>query len=302
MKQPQFTVATGHAGEAISLEVALRFLFVCSLVIGLALALAPAAALAHAGLDTIDASTREELTKHPDDPHAHLARGRFFQMKGEWDAALEEFEAASTRGGDPDLVAQARAFVYLEAGFPRMAKIELDRVLARRPDLYALVFERGRAWLAIGNGEAAARDFGEAIAKGAKPTPEQVIMHRDALVGIGKKDEALRALDDGMTRVGRVVSLELPAVDLEVELERWDAALARLDRLAATAPPNPLWIARRGEILEKAGRGAEARAEYAKALRLIDSRPAGRRGKPLDDLKRRLETVLASAEHRGVSR
>jgi len=255
---------------------------------------------AHAGLDALDASTREELTKHPDDPNAHLARGRLLQMKGEWDAALEEFEAAAAHGGHPDLVGQARAFVYLEAGFPRMAKVELDRVLARRPDLYALVFERGRAWLAIGNGEAAARDFGEAIAKGPKPTPEQVILRRDALVGIGKKDEAVRALDEGMERVGHVVSLELPAVDLEMELGRWDAALARLDRLAATAPPNPLWIARRGEVLEKAGRGPEARAEYAKALRLIDARPAARRGKPLVDLKQHLETVLASAEHRGV--
>jgi predicted RNA polymerase sigma factor len=105
-----------------------------------------------------------------------------------------------------------------------------------------------------------------------------------------------------MARVGHVVSLELPAVDLEVELERWDAALARLDRLAATAPPNPLWIARRGEVLEKAGRGAEAHAEYAKALALIDARPETRRGKPLVDLKRRLETALASADYRGVSR
>ena len=280
--------------------MALRFLFVCSLGVGLALGLAPAVSFAHAGLDALDASTREELTKHPDDPNAHLARGRLLQMKGEWDAALEEFEAAATHGGNPDLVGQARAFVYLEAGFPRMAKVELDRVLARRPDLYALVFERGRAWLAIGNSEAAARDFGEAIAKGPKPTPEQVILRRDALVGIGKKDEAVRALDEGMERVGHVVSLELPAVDLEMELGRWDAALARLDRLAATAPPNPLWIARRGEVLEKAGRGPEARAEYAKALRLIDARPAARRGKPLVDLKQHLETVLASAEHRGV--
>jgi len=253
-------------------------------------------------LDELDAATRQELAKRPDDPQRHIERARVLQMKGEWDAALEEVETAAARGGDPDVLGQVRASIYLDAGFPRMAKVEVDRVLARRPDAAGLLYERGRAWLAIGNPEAAARDFGDAIAKGPRPTPEQVIAHRDVLLGLGKKDAALRALDDGMARVGHVVSLELPAVDLEVELGRYDAALARLDRLAATAPPNPLWIARRGEVLDKAGRGAQARAEYAKALALIDARPAARRGKPFVDLKRRLEMALASAEHRGESR
>jgi Flp pilus assembly protein TadD len=263
------------------------------------LALAPAVAFAHAGLDELDATTRKEVAKKPDDPTIHLQRARVLQMKGEWDAALEEVEAAAMRGGDPDVLGQTRASIYLDAGFPRVSKIEIVRVIARRPDAAGLLYERGRAWLALGNAEAAARDFGEAIAKGPRPTPEQVIAHRDVLLGLGKKQDALRALDAGMDRIGHVVSLELPAVDLEVELGRFDAALARLDRLAAGAPPNPMWITRRGEVLERAGRDREARAEYAKALALIDARPAARRGKPFVDLKRRLETALASAEQRG---
>ena len=256
-------------------------------------------ALAHAGVEVLDDTSRAEVTRHPESAPAHLQRAYVLQMKGQWDAALEEAEEAAARGADPDVVGQAKGAVYLEAGFPRMAKIELDRVLARRPDAWGIVFERGRAWLAIGNAEAAARDFGEAIAKGPNPTPEQVIARRDALLSLGKKDDALRALDEGMARVGRVVTLVMPAVDIEVELGRYEAALARLDALAKTAPPNPIWIARRGEILDKAGRPADARAEYAKALQLIDTRTAARRGKPFDDLKRRLETDLASADQRG---
>ena len=274
----------------------------CRLAIALALGLAPAVAFAHVGVDELDAATREELAKRPDDPQKHLDRARVLQMKGQWDAALEEVEAAAARGADPDVLGPTRAAIYLDAGFPRMAKVEIDRVLARRPEAVGLLYERGRAWLAIGDREAAARDFGEAVAKGPRPTPEQVIAHRDVLLALGRKDEALRALDAGMARVGQVVSLALPAVDLEVELGRYDAALARLDRLAATAPPNPLWITRRGEVLEKAGRAQAARAEYAKALALIDARPAARRGKPFVDLKRRLETALASADQRGDER
>jgi tetratricopeptide (TPR) repeat protein len=272
------------------------------LVIALALWFAPAVAFAHAGVDELDTATRQELARRPDDPQVHLERARVLQMQGEWDAALEQVEAAALRGADPDVVGSTRASIYLDAGFPRMAKVEIDRVLARRPEAAGLLYDRGRAWLALGDREAAARDFGDAVANGPRPTPEQVTSHRDVLLALGKKDDALRALDAGMARVGRVASLELPAVDLEVELGRFDAALARLDRLAATAPPNPLWITRRGEVLERAGRTDAARAEYAKALALIDARPAARRGKPFVDLKRRLETALASAAQRGDDR
>jgi tetratricopeptide (TPR) repeat protein len=283
-------------GRRLSTQCARAALAVALLVPGLAREVA----FAHLGVDALDERSSAEVAKHPDSAEAHLMRARVLQMKRDWDAALEEIEEAATRGADPDVVGGTRGSVYLEAGFPRMAKVEFDRVLARRPGAYGLMFERGRAWLAIGNAEAAARDFGDAIAKGPQPTPEQVIARRDALLALGKKEDALRALDAGMTRVGRVVSLQMPAVDLEVELGRYEAALRRLDDLSRSIPtPNPLWIARRGEVLEKAGRASEARVEYAKALSLIEARAVLRHGAPFEDLKRRLETALASANDRG---
>ena len=266
------------------------------LAVGLAFALLPAVARGHAGVDRLDATSREELAKRPDDPQAHLARARVLQLEGKWDAALEEVEQAAVRGGDPDVLGQARATIYLEAGFPRMAKVEIDRVLARKPEAYGLLFERGRAWLAIGNADAAARDFGEAIAKGPLPSPEQILMQRDALVGLGRREDALAALDVGIARIGHVVTLEMPAIDLELELGRPDRALVRMDALTKTGPPNPLWLARRGEILAAAGRGADARVEYEKALVLIAQKRQDRLGKPIEDLKRRLELALATTD------
>jgi predicted Zn-dependent protease len=268
---------------------------------GLALlaSLVPAVALAHAGLDELDARAKAEVAARPDSAEAHLGRALVLQEKGEWDAALATIEDAAARGADPDTVGARKAGVYLAAGFPRMAIVEIDRVLARRPAAYDLLHQRGRARLALGDAEGAARDFGEAIAKGSRPTPEQVLARRDALLALGRKREALAALDEGMARVGHVVSLTMPAVDLELELGRPDAALARLDALARTGPPNPLWIARRGEVLARAGREKDAHAEYAKALALLDARPPGRRAKPLDDLRRRLTTALAATDRKG---
>jgi tetratricopeptide (TPR) repeat protein len=270
--------------------------------VGVLLALVPIAAFPHAGVEVLDEATRVEVAKHPERAQALLDRARVLALKRDWDAALEALEQAAGRGADADVVGARKAEVYLDAGFPRMAIVEVDRVLARRPSASDLLVTRARARLALGDAEAAARDFGEAIAKGSRPTPEQVLARRDALLAIGRREEALRALDEGMTRVGRVVSLVLPAVDLEVELGRYEAALGRLDALARTAAPNPLWSARRGDVLAKAGRRAEARAAWAQTLALLAARPQARHGSSFEDLKRRVETALASADHEGDTR
>lgn len=273
-----------------------------ALGIGLALGAACGIALgrphlagAHADLDELERAAGAELERHPDDPAVHLQLATVHRLGHAWDAALAALEAAAAKGADADVVGTMRGQVFLEAGWPRMARIEFDRVIARRPDAYGTLFERGRAWLALGDAGRAAADFGAAIAEMARPTPEHVIAQRDALLSLGRRSEALAALDAGMARIGPAVSLELAAVDLELELGRYDAALGRLDRLLGRSAVSPAWVARRGEVLERAGRLAEARAEYTRALALIDARGTRRTATAFTDLRRRLETSLASA-------
>jgi tetratricopeptide (TPR) repeat protein len=248
---------------------------------------------AHVGMDQVARGVAAEIAKHPDDPGWHLQMARVHQEAHEWDAALAELDDAARLGGDPDVLGATVGQVYLDAGWPRMAKIEFDRVLARRSDAYGTLFDRGRAWRALGNPDEAARDFADAIAHLAAPQPEQVLVLRDVLVGAGRPAAAVTALDDGMRRLGSVPTLMLAACDLEVELGRYDQGLARLDALLAQGTPNPAWIARRGEILDHAGRHADAHDAYVKALGLIDDRQAGRRTSGFDDLRRRIETELA---------
>jgi Flp pilus assembly protein TadD len=268
--------------------------------IGVACAIvAPVMARAHVGVDELADHVHAEAARDPANPEGHLNRARVSEMRGDYDAAMAALDDATDVGADAAVVGAARGKLYLAAGFPRSAKRAFDRVLVMRPDAHGTRYDRGRAWLAIGDAQSATDDMSAAIAGLARPTPEQVLALKDAWLVLGKKAEALRALDDGMGRVGSVVSLQVPAIALEVELERWAGALTRVDDLARQAPADPTWPARRGDILEQAGRSAEARAAYAQALSLIRSRPA-RRARAFDDLKRRLETVLASATQGGT--
>jgi tetratricopeptide (TPR) repeat protein len=270
---------------------------VAASALGVVLAGLDGEARAHVDPAELVRETGAQVVRRPDDPEAHLQHARAHRLMGEWDAALAALEVAARHGADPDEVGAARGLVLLDAGRPRFAKREFDRVLARRPGAYGLLFERGRACLALGRTAYAARDFGRAIAGMPHPRPEHVIARRDALLALGRRLDALAALDDGMARLGRIPSLQLPAIDLEVDLGRWEPALRRLDALLAQTV-NPAWVARRGDILVRAGRVTEARAEYARALALVKVRSAATRVPAMTDLERRLQTTLASTTPR----
>ncbi len=101
-----------------------------------------------------------------------------------------------------------------------------------------------------------------------------------ALAAADRIDETLATLDEGSRRLGSVVTLELAATELEVSRARYDAALTRMDRLAATAPRKEQWLLQRREILERAGRPAEAREAFAAALLAVENPPRGALGAP----------------------
>jgi predicted Zn-dependent protease len=112
---------------------------------------------------------------------------------------------------------------------------------------------------------------------------------------MGKVDLALDGLDEGLERLGQPVTLQLYAIELELRQDRYDQALARLDRIAARSPRKESWLIRRGEILELAGWPADAKQAYIDALAAIDSLPATRRW---NRAVQRLETTATEAVER----
>jgi tetratricopeptide (TPR) repeat protein len=255
---------------------------------------APGLARAYVGLDELTNALDAEVALHPDDAELRLQRARVLLLTRQWRAALAELDAAASRGADPAVVGTTRGRVLLEAGKARAARVELDRVLRRHPAAYDALFERGRACLALGDAQQAAADFGHALERLETPRPEHVMARRDALVALGRRADAVQALDEGMARIGHVASLELAAIDLESEMGLHASALRRIDRLLAAMPQNPAWVAVRAELLQRTGRADEARADYARALGMIDARPREERGSAFEDLRRQLQTALAA--------
>lgn len=257
-------------------------------------------AAGHAELQVVIDELDQRIAADPRNADLYLRRGEMHRLHRDWPAALADYERAATL--DPSLheVDLFRGRMYLDAEQPREALAAFDRFLAARPgDVRALV-HRAEARVRLGDAEGGAGDYTAAIEgllrEGRSPTPEMFIERSRALAAAGPehREAALRGLEQGIGLLGRPITLELEALELEVALGRTEAALARTERLAQTAPAPEPWILRKAEILERAGRADEARVAYRRVLEGLEARPAQRRRSgPLAELESQARASLA---------
>jgi tetratricopeptide (TPR) repeat protein len=241
----------------------------------------------------IDALTLE-LAASPTNASLYFQRAELHRIDQNWTNALSDLEMASKHDGGLPRLDFCRGRVHLEAGHPRLALAPLDRYLASNPpdpDGYAT---RGRAHVKLEQFALAAADFTHAIALSSS-SPELYIERAEALRRIGRLEESLRGLDEGIAKLGPLVTLQLPAIDLEVALQRPDAALARIDAVSARMARKETWLFRRAEVLRQAGRVDEAQKNYRDALAAIDRLPPTHRGtRAMAELKDRIQSALAT--------
>jgi predicted Zn-dependent protease len=237
----------------------------------------------------------DQIAKDPKNAELYLKRGELQRAHQEWDEAQADYDRAITFDPGLFIIDFTRGRMFLEAGWPRSAKVSLDRFLRRQTNHVEALTARARALVKLEQPLDAVQDYTAAIRHAATGRPELYIERAQALAGAGEAhfDEALRGLDDGMQKMGTLVTLQLYAIDVELKGRKFDAALERLDKIAAQSPRKETWLARRGEILQQAGRREEARKAYESALQAIGTLPPARRNVPaMVELERRLKAAM----------
>jgi len=253
---------------------------------------------AHLDLDLQIVELTQRIEADPDNPELYLKRGELHRFHQEWKAAEKDYRQARKLQPDLDVVDYFIGNLKLESGHPKAAKKLLDRFLEKHPDHAKARVSRARTMIELNQPLAAAEDYTRAIAaydERNRPDPSFYIERARALAGAGDEyvDAALRGLDEGLQRLGRPVTLQLYAIELEVERGTYDAALTRLEQIAAQADRQETWLVRRGAILERAGRPEEARQAYSSALTAIAGLPPSRRGnRAMQRLSTQAETAL----------
>jgi tetratricopeptide (TPR) repeat protein len=262
------------------------FLFMCVIW--------PATALGHGPVhEQIEEVTRR-IERDPRNAELYLKRAELHRIHNDWRAAEVDYQ--QTRRLDPalDVVDFCEGRMLFEAGHLEPAKFSLDRYVSRHPHDPEARWARARVEARLGRAEAAVEDYTRALARLAQPKPEHFLERARALAAAGRTKQAIAGLDDGIQRLGPLVTLEIPAIDFELELRRYDAALVRLARIMEQSPRKERWLARRGEILTQAGRDHEAREAFVQALKALESLPPNLQAtKAMKELERQSKASLA---------
>ena len=264
----------------------------------------PIRLLAHGDLHEQIAQVTKEIAKDPKNAELYLKRGELHRAHQEWDEAQADYDRAITLDPGLFVIDFTRGRMFLEAGWPHSAKVSLDRFLRRQTNHVEALTARARALMKLQQHLEAARDYTAALRHAATGRPELYIERAQALASEGDAhfDEALRGLDEGMRQMGAIVTLQLYAIDVELKRKKFDAALERLEKIAAQSPRKETWLARRGEILQQAGRKDEARQAYESALQAIGTLPPARRNVPaMVELERRIKAAMEDRSAQGVS-
>ena len=253
-------------------------------------------ARAHPDIDVRIAAVDKRIAADPGNARLYLKRGELHREHRDWNAALSDYRKATKL--DPELAAVhlARGLLFFDAGKLDRAKAALDRFVSLAPDHANGVLARARVLTALGERLAAAKDFDRGIAHASRPTPELYLERARVLAAAGNEhiQRALSGLDDGMEELGRIVTLQSYAIELELRGGNHQGALARLDQVARWLPQER-FLQRQGEIYQHAGDEMAAEEAYRKALQRIDSFPPSKKGsQPITELRSRLVSSLAA--------
>lgn len=264
--------------------------------------LMPRAVEAHADLILQIEDLTQQIQKNPTNAELYLRRGELRRIHVEWDLAAVDYDKAEALDPALHAVVLARGQLYFDSGWPLSAKACLDQYLTKVPYNAMALVTRAHILTRLELRLAAAQDYARAIALSPEPGPELFIERAQVFSGEGPDyfAEALKSLDEGVKRLGSLVTLQLFAIDLELKQKNFDGALARLEKIAEKSPRQESWLVRRGEILVQAGRPAEAKQSFDAALTALDKLPPTRRNVPaMLELQRRIRAELGKLVGKG---
>ena len=263
-------------------------------LLALALVPSPRDVHAHAASGERIAWLTAQIESHPEQADLYRARGDLYRVIGDHARARADYLRARRLGPDTASVDLRLGLLALEEGRPGSALRLFEHTLRARPEDAAGYRLRARALQDLGRPLDAAADFRRAMAATTSEVvrPEDYLALAKALEAGGSRSEAIEALDDGMRHLGTLVSLQLPAVALDLDLGLVEEALGRLDTLRAGPGRPEVWLARRGEVLEAAGRAGEARQAYTAALRILDAERTRPHSRAMEDLEASLHEAL----------
>jgi len=227
-------------------------------------ALLPAAARAHEGLDSDIHESSEAIRQHPGEFEHHLRRGHLLRLAGHLDDSLRDLERARA-------LAPHEPRVLLQTGITLAALGRIDR--AEKALLASL--DHGGHWARTyaelakvrvkrGAREAAVAAYRESLK--LKPDVDVYLSFGELYESLGRNADAREVYRVGVAQT-RAELLTLALIRLELASGHPEAALSLIDEALVLAPIKTSWLLRRAQVLEVSGEPRVARSTRLAALR-----------------------------------
>lgn len=270
-----------NLGKAISCIPRLRRLSMNGFAMAWLLTWAGAGAVSgHGAYHDVVNSIETELRIQPNDAAIRFKLAKAHAGHEEWRACLEEIALVERLAPGVHPTGYLRGLALHIGGKDQEAKAVLDLFLSSNTEHAEALATRGRVLVKLGSFLVAVDDFQKAMRLTASPDTALVTGLAFALRDSGKPVEASRVIDEGLKTAGDVPSLLECALEIETAAGLWDSALGRLGGLQKAAPLPEPWMAKRAELMIKAGRTDDARAAWEALRNHIISLPSLERGTP----------------------
>lgn len=262
-----------------------------------ALVLCSLAAFAHGDLHEQIEKTTREIAAQPANAALYLKRGELHRLHREFAPAFADYAQAERLDRSIAGVELGRARAFADQKQWPEAEAAITRYIGRVPaNEIALAL---RAEIRDNAGKPSAADWSAAITASVEPRVDYYIALAESHARYGAHNDALRAIDSGIAKLGPLVTLRQWAIEALAKQRRWDEAIARVDSLIAEAPRKESWLTRKAELQKSAMQPERARETALAARGAIKQLPPRvQQSKAMLDLVARLDAITSETARR----
>jgi tetratricopeptide (TPR) repeat protein len=236
-----------------------------------------------------------QISTNKDNADLFIQRADLYRLHENWAEAQSDYAAAQKISPDSVPLLLGIAQLRVDLKNDPAARTAFDKVISRDATNWNALFGRAHVLARLGERNAAIADYSRGLALTPAPQADQFLERASLQATESGVDDAIKGLDEGLAKMGWLVSLQNAAIDLEIKRHHPDAALARLETIIERSTRKETWLARKGEILRDAGRTQEARTAFSETLKLIEDLPPRMRTSPsTTELRHRVESLLTS--------
>ena len=274
----------------------IRFAIISLFMIGV-LSIVPGKTFAHGDIDEQIISVTQRIKEHPTDPALYIKRGDLYRIHQDWRDSLADFKQAHKLSPQDREVHFHLGRLWWESGQLDSAKRELDIYLQYQPDSVTGLVHRARVLAKMNHTALAVKDISKAILRQKPPLPDLYLDRKEMMVSLGQdhQEETLKGIEQGIVDMGHLVVFLQAAMEIEIDLKRYDAALRRFAYLPKNLQTLPYWVAMQGDVYLSAGRKELALKNYSRALESIENYPKRKRNvKATLELESRIRKTMST--------